>query len=144
MTAELWSGIKLVLPSGHVEFVKPEQLSAAVSGIGQFLREHPEPRIDAIFRAVTKAFNIDDVTLRSHRRDEWISTPRFAAMALMAKHTEISLTGIARYFGLKSHGAAVNGIRRMEHELTKLKPEFVAQWRQAETLAEKYLKEIKE
>ena len=143
MTIAHWTGFKVTLPSGHVEFTTDDELKRLSEIISPHIVPHHEPTVAAILRAVGEAFDVNEAQLRTRRKPECIVIPRMAAMALLNRHTSMSASGIARFFGLKSHGTASNAIERMAGERKELKPGHAAQWQRAGRLAEQYLKEVK-
>ncbi len=141
MTLIPFSGLKLALPSGHVEYLTPEELKALSQTLAPHIAPDETPRVRAIQRAVGEAFNVDPSQLKIRRRTEWIAVPRMTAMALMSEHTDMTHQQIALYFGLKDHGVVGNSIAR-QNNIGKLKPAHARSWQQAARLAAQYLKDV--
>jgi chromosomal replication initiator protein len=113
----------LVLARADVERIAeaPTTYSALVSNICKLALEGNSLPIttdlDRIVDAVSRAFRIAPEDLRGNSRKSEHAGPRHAAMVLALRHTELTKSFIARFFGKKDHTTVIHAEKKVAARL---------------------------
>jgi chromosomal replication initiator protein len=96
-------------------------VSSVAKAIKDMFKEKTEfiPSADLIIDETAKFYNLTSEDLIGQRRTRNTALARQIAMYLIRKLTNLSLTDIGDLFGGRDHSTVINGIRRIEINLTK-------------------------
>lgn len=90
------------------------------------LEKREDDTAKKIIRIVAQRSDIAVKSLVGKSRERSFVNPRFIAVYLIKKYTDLSLNQIAKHFGGKNHATIINGCREVEKKLASQDKKFIS------------------